>query len=404
MDESAAGIGARIADARKARGLTQQALATRVPVSLSLLRKVEQGSRDATPALVAAVAKVLGVSVSTLTGQPYDQHGRHRDRIHQQIPALRHALTYWDLPPELETAPRPWAEMIDNAKTVSRLRRAADHIALTQLLPGLLMEATASVHAATGRERERYYELLTVLLFAAHSVTYKTGYEDLSAVVEDRISWAAAHSGDPLMAGLAAWARTTSMLNAGAYDIGQRLLDRVQDEIRPPTPDTAEAALRIRGPLHLRSAILAARAGQADAARSHLTDARSITDHLHGVDHDGGWYQLSFGPSNVGIHEVAAEVELGDGRAAVARAANLRLSTELPRIRLGHHYVDLSRAQLWAGDRDGALRSLDTARRLAPQQTRHLPTTREVVRILVRAHRRSNETLTRFVGWLGGEL
>jgi hypothetical protein len=35
------------------------------------LRKVEQGSRDATPALTAAIAKALGVDVTSLTGQPY---------------------------------------------------------------------------------------------------------------------------------------------------------------------------------------------------------------------------------------------------------------------------------------------------------------------------------------------
>src|SRR5215471_9362489 len=97
--EDTISIGHRIADARKARGLTQQLLADRAAVSLSLLRKVEQGSRDATPALVATVAKALGVDVSSLTGQPYDQHGRHRDRIHALMPDLRRALMYWDLPP-----------------------------------------------------------------------------------------------------------------------------------------------------------------------------------------------------------------------------------------------------------------------------------------------------------------
>lgn len=98
MDEVAHSTGERVAVARKGRGLTQQELAARVPISVSMLRKVEQGSRDATPALVAAVAKALNISVNTLTGQPYDQTGRHRDRIHAQIPALRRALTYGDLP------------------------------------------------------------------------------------------------------------------------------------------------------------------------------------------------------------------------------------------------------------------------------------------------------------------
>lgn len=76
MDETrASSVGDRVADARKERGLSQQQLADRANVSVSLLRKVEQGSRDATPALVAAVGKALSIDVTTLTGQPYDQGG-----------------------------------------------------------------------------------------------------------------------------------------------------------------------------------------------------------------------------------------------------------------------------------------------------------------------------------------
>ncbi len=402
-DDQTRSIGQRIAEARKARGLTQEALAQRSTVSVSLLRKVEQGSRDATPAITAAVAKALGVDVTSLTGQPYDQHGRRRDRIHTLIPALRRALTYWDLPPELPTPPRSWPELKADAEAAARMRQAAQHTALAEKLPALLMETTAAAHASDGPARERLFELLTVLLFAAHSVTYKTGYEDLSAVVEDRLTWAAGHSSDPLMGALAAWARTTSMLHTGSYDIGLRLLDRVQAEIDPGSRKDATSTLRVCGPLHLRSAILAARGGDADTAGGHLAEARSIAEHLGG-DQDGGWHQLSFGPSNVGIHEVAAAVELGDGTRALARAENVRLPAGLPRIRTGHHYVDLSRAQLWAGHYQGALKSLYAARKLAPQQTRHHPTTREVLRMLVRVHRRSNEPLARFVGWIGGEI
>jgi len=124
MDDQRLGsIGERIADARKVQGLTQQALALKVPVSLSLLRKIEQGSRDATPAFVATVAKVLGVSVSELTGQPYDQHGEHRDRIHGLIPSLRRALTYWDLPPEDVGQVRPLSVLVAEAEKVAAMRR-----------------------------------------------------------------------------------------------------------------------------------------------------------------------------------------------------------------------------------------------------------------------------------------
>lgn len=393
-DES---IGRRIAHYRKLRGMTQLALAQRASISMSLLRKVEQGSRDATPVLIAAVAKPLDVEVTVLTGQPYDFDGIRADRIHTLMPALRRALSYWDLPPEPDVPPRTRDELVADAREISRLRQADRHLQIAEQLPALLLETTTAAHQVEGTERERYFEIIAVLLFAAHSVTYKTGYQDLSTVIEDRLQWSAVQSADPLMGALAAWSRTTSLLRTGAYDVGTRLLDRVQDQIAA-ADDLATVSMR--GPLHLRSAMLAARAGNTATADAHLDEARQISGRL-GTDTDGGWHQLSFGPSNVAIHDVAAAIELGDGPRALGRAENVRLSSAVPAIRAGHHYMDLARAYLWQGRHEQALASLHQARKLAPQQTRHHPTTREVLRMLTRAHRYANEPLARFNTWIG---
>ncbi|GAA1873990.1 helix-turn-helix transcriptional regulator [Myceligenerans crystallogenes] len=391
-------IGDRIAHHRKVRRLTQTALAERASVSVSILRKIEQGSRDATPVLVAALAKALSVDVSTLNGQPYDRNGRRPDQIHALMPPLRRALAYWDVAPAPETSPRGWGLLEADAREVSRLRQAGQHMQVAARLPALLLETTARAEDTIGGERERYFEILTVLLFAAHSVTYKTGYEDLSTVVEDRLVWASAQSSDPLMQALAAWARTTSLLRAGAYDVGQTLLERAQADVDVRVDGSAGQYMA--GSLHLRGAILAARAGDAQSAETHLVEARNLADRA-GADSNGGWYQLTFGPSNVGVHDVATAIELGDGPTALNRAEPLRLASGFPAIRAGHHYMDLARAYLWQGRNDRALACLYRARELAPQQTRHHPTTREVLRMLVRAHRQANEPLARFSAWVG---
>ncbi|MCK9923325.1 helix-turn-helix domain-containing protein [Frankia sp. AgPm24] len=399
-DDRTRGAGERIADARKARSLSQRQLAENSHVSLSLLRKVEQGSRDATPALVAAVARALTIDVTALTGQPYDLGGRHLDPLHQHIPKLRRALTYWDLPPDGIT-PRPSAELVRGAEHAADLRRSGNHAQLAALLPALLTETTAAIHTApAGREREHAYATLTVLLFAAHSVTYKTGYIDLSTLIEERTHWAALASSDPVLGALAAWARTTSLLQAGSYNIGLQLLDRAQADI-PTGREPGESVLRMSGALHLRAAMLAARSGDSDLAHDHLGSARRLSTQLGDVDHDGGRYQLAFGPANTGVHVVAAAVELGDGDEAINQASQVRITSDLPKIRACHHYIDLARAYLWTGAKEESLRCLTTAREIAPQQTRHHPTTREVVRMLIRLHHRSNTQLTRMAGWIG---
>lgn len=74
------GVRARTARARKLARLTQPELAHKANVSVSLLRKVEQGSRPASPAFIAAVARELGVNIEDLTGQPYTHNAQTRPR------------------------------------------------------------------------------------------------------------------------------------------------------------------------------------------------------------------------------------------------------------------------------------------------------------------------------------
>jgi transcriptional regulator with XRE-family HTH domain len=86
----AAGVGTGVAQERKVRGLTQRQLAERAHVSLSLLRKVEQGSVPASPAFTSAVARALGLGVAELLGQPYPRETAGDHRAFAALPALRH--------------------------------------------------------------------------------------------------------------------------------------------------------------------------------------------------------------------------------------------------------------------------------------------------------------------------
>ena len=395
-------IGPRIARQRRARGITQIALAQDAGVSVSLLRKMEQGSRIASQPVVAALARALHVDITTLTGQPYDREGTHPDRIHSAVPDLRRALAYWNLSSELEVATRPPAELARDAAEIATLYQLDRNFEVGQRLPSLLMEAFATLHESDGEQREVLFDALMGMFYAAHAVTYQSGYEDLSTIVEERISWIAAESGDPVMKAFASWVRTTSLMRLGAYDAGLRVLDQALDEVDPGS-QTDPAALRMVGSLHLRSAILAARANRPQEAAAHVAEARQSAGHT-GADTDNDWRNLAFGRTNVEIHAVATAVESGDGPGALTLADEVRFSGDVLRrlpIRVGHHHMDVARAQLWQGKTDSALLSLEKAKKFAPQQTRRHPTTREVTRMLVRSHPRANEPLARFAAWLG---
>ena len=156
-------IGQRIAHARKLRGLTQAELAVRIPCSKSLVAQVERGHKPATPTLIAAVAKVLNVDVTELTGQPYRGSNARTDRIHAAISEIRQALAYWDIPPEVEIPPRPLQELAVEVERAGRLRMEAGYTQLGELLPRLLKELTVHAHTLRAKAIEVYLDPTEVL-------------------------------------------------------------------------------------------------------------------------------------------------------------------------------------------------------------------------------------------------
>jgi transcriptional regulator with XRE-family HTH domain len=390
MAEAGAGqIGRRIAHARKLRDLTQTGLAARVPCSKSLIAQVERGHKPATPSLIAGVARALNVDVTELTGQPYRGSDARSDRIHAAIPEIRQALVYWDMPPVLDVPPRSLPDLNRDIKRCSRLRIQASYVELGAALPVLIKELTVHAHEALGADRAQAFRLLTDAYIAVDSIAYALGYMDLLALAVERAAWAADRADDPLLRQVAAIRRSQTFLAAGAWDGGIALLDRAGRELEADLPEDP-GALSVFGTVHLRAAIMLARGNRNAAARARMAYAREISDRL---GRDTPDYGLLFGPTNVGIHEVAVAVELGDADEAIRRGAALTLPADLPRERSSHHYIDMSRAWLWQGKTDKALACVWRAERLAPQRTRYHPMARETVLRLLDIQRRVPEQL-----------
>lgn len=384
-------IGPRIARARKLRGLTQRRLAEMTPCSHSLLTKVERGHRTATPALVAAVAAALHVEITELTGQPYRGDNEKSDRIHAAIPQIRHALVYWDIPPELESPPRDLSVLRREVSTVTRLRNEARYVELGETLPRLLLELTAISHDATGNAQKEAFGLLASAYCAVDSMAHKLGYLDLLHLAVERMRWAASSSNDPLLPSVADTRFSMVFLSQGAYSGGLKLLERTVTHLDSlPEDAETESNLSVRGAVHLCAAMLAARGNRPSATYEHLGAARESAGRL---GKDTRTYGLSFGPTNTTLHEVAAAVELGDADEAIRRGVSVRFSPNYPAERTSHHFIDMGRAYLWAGKPEQSLDSVLTAERIASQRTRYHPFARETVRALLDQKRQVPEPM-----------
>ncbi len=273
-DVVALGVGARVAEERKVGGLTQRQLAQRAHVSLSLLRKVEQGSVPASPAFVSAVARVLGVGVAEVLGQPYLRETVGDHRVFAVIPALRRELTAYLLEPGDGLWPRPVSELAEAVAAVSRLRHDVDLDHLGVVLPGLLAELRAAWHHTAGSERERVFGLLAEIYYAAGQLAWKLGYTDLASISVDRYEWAAERSGDELAVLVGVYRRAGELICLDECATVQRLLDDARSRIEHRLGRSDAPTLATWGNLHLKSGLAAARAGDRAGADAHLAEAR----------------------------------------------------------------------------------------------------------------------------------
>ncbi|MGH3911888.1 MAG: helix-turn-helix domain-containing protein [Pseudonocardiaceae bacterium] len=396
MAEDTFHVGAAIRTLRIAAGLTQTALATRANVSVSLLSKVECADRAATSALMTAVARALRVPVERLTGQPYADDQRDQ-QIHRDVGALREALRHWDLPADQPA--RPLSELTADVTDIGRVGRNADYRKLAARLPGLIEELTVAAHQAAPSSAETVYGLLVLVFRQTHALLLRLGYPDLAESVEHKLALAAERSGDPLAGALVYKVRQQSLKEAGDDVYGLRLMDiaraELADEMRRPTP----AALTVYGLMHLSSAYMASRTGDAAGTRDHLAAAQELTIRLGTGDQVH--YGVTFGPATAVTYQVGTHVELGDAAAALTAAELWAPSSTLPRARQGYHHLNVARARLLHGDRSGSLQALQQARQIAPQQTRLNPVVRDLTAVLVSLHRRANPELTSFANWLG---
>jgi transcriptional regulator with XRE-family HTH domain len=394
-EEQPTRIGSRIAELRKIHGLTQRALSMRANVSYSLLRKVERGERPASHSFVAAVARGLSVNVTDITEQPYGARNASPASEQAGVPALRQALVEGE-DPELDTQRRDLDDLRRAVREIKGYDRRTKHAEAVRALADVLRHLHRASRDVPVNQQSTVHELLAAAYSYAMIALYQLGHLDLSHLADERSRAAAARGNDPVRACVAEWNHALILLFDGAYQAGLRSIDRACTFVEPAP--AGEATTAVRGALHLRGAILAARTTNRPLADTHLAEAAALA--APGQD-EANHYGTKFGLPNVDIHRVAVPVELADGTTAVSRSDSVRLPDNTAPSRSGHYWIDLARGWLLHGDRRRCLDSLQTARRIAPQLTRYHPQVHETVQALACNDARSTNSLAHFATWCG---
>jgi transcriptional regulator with XRE-family HTH domain len=372
-------LGARMAYWRERRGITQKLLADRIGRSKSWIEKVEAGTRsaDRLPILLT-ICKELRIDLPVLIGRDPDRDTRECiDDI--QVETIRNALERYDVvKDEIPDGFQPdTASLRRQLAYVWSAFEQADYHVVSQVLPALLLDAQRC-HVA--QESDATTAALAEVYQVTASTLRKLGEYDLAWLAGDRGFALAERTGDPILMALIGFRVANALTALGrsraAFDLNVSLAQRV--EVRLST----EEALSVYGNLLLQAAMAAASQGNAIGVRDLIREARAVAAR---VPESSNHYRLSFGPTNVGVHHVAALVSLGEGGLAVevaARidAAGLRL---LRRERRANHLVDVARGYSQWGMRDEALRQLLEAETLAPREVICRPAARATIENLM---------------------
>lgn len=378
-------IGERIAFHRKRRGYTQQILAGLVGRSTDWLAKAESGRRKPPRIdMLAELARVLRVPLGDLVGLPVLLED---DRQQDDVPAVRDALmsprrlSRLLFGPEAEAqlpTPGPTAELVEQAWNDYQGGRLGKVIAG---LPGLLQTAQELEDRAarSSVERRDCWAVSARVHHLAATTLAKIGESDISWLAAERAMRAADESGDSLVLASAARSGTHALLANGRYDDAMELGDTASAWLSARVDASDPAALSLLGMIHLRAAIAAARHQDRPSATILLDRAEELADQLGS---DENYWQTSFGPTNVVLHRLSAELDL-DNISYVVEHGQINVD-HMPPERAVSHRIDYARALSLAGQGDDAFAELFMAERVSPQLVRNNPRVRDTLRDLIK--------------------
>jgi transcriptional regulator with XRE-family HTH domain len=335
------------------------------------------------PAIEPAARSGMAVYVSATTNDHNDF--RPSSAIHgvadgsgevthlPELTELRRALDAYDLPDDGPV--RPIAELQNVLADVVRMRLESRYRQLVAILPVLLPELNRAMDRHVGQRRTIIADFLVQAFRAADALADKFSLFDLSARIIGLMTLTAREVNDELALATASYVRAETFFANGDFDTGRRMLEQAAERVLPGSSRDAAAAY---GALHMRAAVLAARAGLKDRAYDHASEASEIAKRVP----EGIYHGTVFGPSSVRIHEVTLALDVGDPDAALRAAERWAPPADVPAERRSHFYIDLSRAHAQVGSPEPSLAALTEARRIAPEHVRVHPDVRHLLEML----------------------
>lgn len=345
-------LGERLQSIRKRRGLSQKELADASGVSLSLIRKIEQGERgDARLETLRKLAIGLRVRTSALQATGDSESADPGTREIWE-PTRRALVGQVDAP---ETPADP-TEVEATLRSLRPLLGRNEYREVAGILPDLIRDADSLVDGRALRSR--------ILNLAGWMLTQTRQFEDAEHTLARAIDTAddrndAAAAVDTLL-----W----TLLRQGRLDEARTLAIRWADDIEPRISRATPRELSIWGRMYMRVANAAVRDNQPGEAADALGFAHAAA-HLVGREvYADRSTNKTFGP--ISVAHICAE------QAAISEKPDkvLALAASTPTVELEptaanrlRHRLDVANAYSQLGQHADAINVMQQVRRIAPE-------------------------------------
>jgi transcriptional regulator with XRE-family HTH domain len=342
-------LGERLQSLRKRRGFTQRELAEAAGVSLSLIRKIEQGERDdARIDTLRRLAVALGRPLTTLLGPaPAPPE-----------PAAGVNVALWAPTREALTSPTDDAEQAPGLEAAlahaTRLYHDNEYDRLARVLPRLVRES----HTAAPLLRSRVLQL-------AGSILIQTRQPDSARLALDRSLADAESTGNVLDAASAVITLCWLLIVERRFDQVRNLATRWADRVEPRLSVATAREISTWGWLLLRGSAAAVRDNRPDEAEDMMRLAAAGAVAMRPERAPYHQYWTTFDPATVAMKRV--ENAVIDDRPDLA----LRLAREIPpdlrptSDNRNRHLLDVATAQLELRRYDNAFEVLSKLSREA---------------------------------------
>ncbi|MFY9808270.1 MAG: helix-turn-helix transcriptional regulator [Pseudonocardiaceae bacterium] len=375
FDEDAQTIGRRVRQIRYARSKTLAVVAGLAGISEGHLSRIERGERALDRrSVIVALARALDVAPSELTSLPVPAPGNGSTDV--AIEAVRHALIAARRH-RFGGQPVPIDELQRRVHQIRELRRRCGFAAVGEQLPALIGDIHSTI--AAGREVKALVELAVVV----HVHVTLMWLRDSGASIDLR--WQAAELaqdlaerlGDTTSLGVAAYGSANALLASGAFDLADAELECLT--LPAATVDTAGMIGMVT---MTRSLIAAADKRPGDVA-APMQAAKDLAARYGEPDDNHDRLGFGFGPTNVGLWEMALALEAGEPDQAVSVAQTIQPERHPFKTRQSQYWMDYGRALAGVRRRDDAVMALRKAEQLFPVRVQRSPFARDVIAELV---------------------